>query len=462
MNDDSERIEIKPQPGPQEDFLSTEADIAFYGGAAGGGKSYALLIDPLRHIENREFRGVIFRREVPMILNPGGLWDESEKVYTLFLATPHRSRLSWSFPAGMSLKLAHLYEEKDKFNWQGAQLSYIGFDEVTHFSQDQFFYMLSRLRSMSGVPGHVRAACNPDPDSWVATFLEWWIEQDEGSPNYGLPIPERAGKLRWFIRQGEDFVWADSREELVERFGKDEIPRSVTFIPAKVTDNKILLEKDPAYLGNLMALNRVDRGRLLDGNWKIRPAAGEVFQRSWFEIVDRSPPNIVQRVRYWDRAATEPGEKNSNPDWTVGVLLSRDGNGVYYVENVVRDRKRPLGVKQMIYNTATQDGMRVAQWIEEDPGQAGKSEADDLARFLQGFVVKKNRVTKDKVTRAKPASSAAENGLIKIVRAPWNEKFLSELEAFPDGDKDDQVDAFSGAYTAISGGGSVLRAMTKM
>ena len=464
-NNDEEILVITSQEGPQTEFLSTHADIAFYGGAAGGGKSFGLLLDAVRHYDNGDFSGVIFRRERPMITNPGALWDESQKLFRHFDAEPNISKLKWKFPSGMTVQFDHLFHEDDKLNWQGSQIPFIGFDEVTHFTRTQFFYLISRARSTSGVPGHIRATCNPDPDSWVAEFISWWIGED------GFPIKERSGKLRWFIRQGEEFVWANTRKELIDQYGdglKVEggcIPLSVTFISAKITDNKILLKKDPTYLANLHSLNRVDRARLLDGNWKTKASAGDYFNRSMFEIVDAVPSNIVRRIRYWDRASTKPSEQNPNPDWTVGLKLSVDGYGTWYVEHVCRFRDRPLVVKETIKKMATQDGFRTQIGIEQDPGQAGVAEADDLVRFLRGHVVRKYPVTKAKEVRAKPVSSQAEAGNIKVVRGPWNEAFFNELESFPpakDKGKDDQVAAFSGAFNALNDKSSTLQDLVKM
>lgn len=454
-----ETIEFKPQPGPQTAFFETPADIAFYGGAAGGGKTFGLLLEPLRHIYNGLFRGVIFRREMPMIMNPGGLWDESNNIYPHFGCESVKT--TWYAPSGWQLKFAHLFEEKDKLAYQGAQIPFLGFDEVTHFTQTQFFYLISRLRSASGVPGYVRATCNPDPDSWVADFLSWWIEQDQDHPNYGYPIPERACKLRWFVREGEVFHWADTKEELERQFGVESFPKSVTFIPAKVQDNKILLAKDPAYLGNLKAQNRVDRARLLDGNWKVRAEAGTVFRREWFRIVDALPPNIVKRVRHWDLAASLPTAENPDPDWTASCKLELDGYGTLYVTDATWLRDTPLKVETAIDNTASQDTIKTSIWFFQDPGQAGKDQVARYARKLRGYIVRAYPSTKDKVTRAGAASAAAENGTIVLLRGAWNKRFLDELEGFPDATHDDMVDAFAGAFNAISGKTDVLRAMTK-
>jgi predicted phage terminase large subunit-like protein len=397
----------------------------------------------VRHLYAEGFQGVIFRRETPQIRNPGGLWDESKKIYALIGAKPKESLLEWNFRK-WRIKFSHMEKEMDVQNWQGAQLAYLGWDELTHFTRTQFFYMLSRLRSMSGVKPYVRATCNPDPDSWVADFIAWWIDQETG-----YAIPERAGVLRWFIRVNDELIWADSKEELVQRYPEDgQFALSVTFIPANVDDNKKMLEQNPGYIANLNALSLVDRMRLRFGNWKIRATAGTLFQRGWFPVVDAAPADAV-RIRYWDRAATEE-EAGKDPDWTAGVLLSRDRQGIYYIEDVDRFRGSPGAVEKRILNIASQDGPEVSVGIEQDPGQAGKAEAGYYVRSLAGYNVKCYPVSADKVTRAKPASAQAEAGNIKIVRGPWNKPFLDEAENFPGKGKKDQVDAFSGAFNAIA------------
>lgn len=440
-------IKLGPQPGPQTMFLQSQADIVIFGGSAGGGKTYVLVYEPLRHVNNPLYTRVTFRLESPQIRNPGGLWDESLKLYGPLGLSPKQSTLEWKAVTGWKHKFAHLMLEADMFSWQGAQLVSIGWDELTHFSLRKFWYLQSRLRSMSGIRGYTHATCNPDPDSWVADFIEWWINQETG-----YPIPERAGKLRFFIRVNDELVWADTRDELVSRYPRDgKFAKSLTFIPSSVYDNKILMQNDPQYEATLRSLSLVERERLLKGNWKIRAAAGTVFKRHWFEIVDAAPA-AATRIRYWDRAGTEPNESNKDPDWTAGLKLSRDANGIVYIEDVVRVRQTPFKVEETIKNTATQDGIETNIGIEQDPGQAGKAEANYYVRQLAGFKVKCYPVTKDKITRANPVSAQAEAGNIKIVRGRWNKDLLDELENFPAPEgkgHDDQVDALSGAFQAL-------------
>jgi len=171
----SERIEFKPQPGPQTSFLSSEADVVLYGGSAGGGKSFALLLEPLRNIQNPNFGAVCFRRTMPQIKNEGALWDESSKIYPFIDAKPNLSESFWKFPSGSTVSFAHLEHEKNVYDYQGAQIPLIMFDELTHFTRKQFFYMMSRNRSTCGVRPYIRCTTNPDKKSWVRNFIDWWI-----------------------------------------------------------------------------------------------------------------------------------------------------------------------------------------------------------------------------------------------------------------------------------------------
>ncbi len=433
---------IRPQPGPQEAFLASSADIVIYGGAAFGGKTFALLLEATRHSDNGQFGAVIFRRTTKQVKAEGGLWDTSEELFPLLGATS--SNLSWTFPSGAKVTFAHLEHEKNKLDWQGAQVAMIGFDELTHFTAGQFWYMLSRNRSGSGVAPYIRATTNPDPDSFVAELIAWWIDQDTG-----YAIPERSGVVRWFIRYRNELIWGDSAEELREQYPQLS-PKSLTFIASSYRDNKIGMERDPGYMANLDALTMVEREQLKNGNWAIRPAAGDYFKALWFEVVEKAPAEC-RWVRYWDRAATEPSSQNPDPDWSAGVKLGKDRDGNYYVGHVARDRKRPAGVKKLIKGTARADGVGCAVVLEQDPAQAGKVEIDLYVRELAGFITKAVRPESDKETRARPVSSAAENGLIRIVRGAWNKAFLDELENFPKGKHDDQVDGLSGAFNFLEG-----------
>lgn len=278
---------IRPQEGFQMKFLSSEADIVIGGSAAGVGKTFALLMEYLRNQHVEGFGGTIFRRTSPQIKLEGGLWDTSMKVYPHVGAAPRESSLEWKFPSGSKLKFAHLEYEKNKLDYQGSQIPFIGFDELTHFTQTMFFYLLSRNRSVCGVKPYVRATCNPDPDSWVAKLIGWWIDQDTG-----FPIPERDGVIRYFIRYGEDYIWGNTKDEVIEKsrfiidrmieaaeeeaerqgiestIKPEDFVKSITFISGSIYQNQELLKKDPGYLANLLSQDEATRIALMDSNWK--------------------------------------------------------------------------------------------------------------------------------------------------------------------------------------------------
>lgn len=193
--------------------------------------------------------------------------------------------VQWKFPSGSKITFAHIFYDKEKYGWQGSQLALLMFDELTHFSESIFFYMLSCNHSTCGFKPYVRATCNPDVDRWIADFIGWWIDQETG-----YPIPERSGVLRYFYKLEGDIYWADTPEEIAEELGVNkELCKSVTFIASSVYDNKILLENAPSYLAKLHGLSLVERERLLNSNWKIRPAAGLYFKADQTRIVKSLP-----------------------------------------------------------------------------------------------------------------------------------------------------------------------------
>jgi len=435
---------VKPQPGPQEQFLASSADIAIYGGAAGGGKSYALLLEGLRHIDNADFGAVIFRRTLVDVKKQGSLFDTSLPLYGQFGAKPRQAGdILWRFPSRAKIAFGHLEHEKTVLDWQGAQIPLLGFDELTHFSRAQFFYMLSRNRSTCGVRPYVRATCNPDAESWVAELIAWWIDQDTG-----YAIPERSGVIRYFIRVNDALVWADTEAELRERYPGSE-PKSLTFIAAKLEDNAILMAKDPGYRANLMALNYVDRERLLGGNWKIRKAAGLYFKRSWCQVVDICPP-VVSIKRGWDFAATVKTE-NNDPDATAATKIGRLADGRFIVMHHMHMYGSPGEVETALKNTASIDGESVGIALPQDPAAAGKTLAANQVKLLAGYDVRVKVASGDKVTRFKPFSAQAEAGNVLVLRGPWNEHWFGALEAFgPDVKHDDDADSTSEAFNALT------------
>jgi predicted phage terminase large subunit-like protein len=465
---ESARRNLTPQPGPQATFLASEADIRIYGGSVYGGKTWALTRQPLDHVDNPGFNFVAFRRTTPEIRNPGGMWDEARKMYPQLGAEPRETTLDWFFPSGARGKMAGLQYESDVLAWKSAQICALIFDQLEEFTEQQFFYMLSRNRSTCGVRPYVLAACNPDPDSFLATFLAWWIDQESG-----YAIPERSGSVRFFIRVGDQVVWSSvvappdahgatfraysdlAMAELDERHaGHGQFARSVTFVLARLQDNKIGVALDPGYEARIRAMSLVDQMRLLGGdrggNWRIRAAAGLVFNSGWFGFVEPGDPlpKVKRRARAWDKAATAGAG-----DWTWGVRQAHLEDGTVLIEDCVFGQWAPGDRDQRILEAARLDGPEVPQVFEQEPGAAGVSDKVATVKLLAGFRVEFVPASGDKIVRAGPIASQAKVGLVKLVRNPvWNSTYLRLLHAFPTkGVPDDPVDATSLGYNRLAG-----------
>lgn len=457
---------IKPQP-KQEEFLSNPADIVIYGGAAGGGKTWSLLYEPLRHVDNPKFGCVIFRKNTNQIMNEGGLWDNSFDLYSKYIgARPIKSPAPyWKFPSGSKINFRHLERDEDVYKWQGTEIVLIEFDELTHFSEQQFFYMLSRNRSTSGIRPYVRCSCNPDADSWVAGFISWWIDQETG-----YPIPERSGKIRYMARVNEELIWGDTKAEILQTVSEADYDvtieeqdiKSVSFVASTIEDNQVLLKNDPGYMANLKALSLVERERLLRGNWKIKAARGLYFPRTKATLIEELPDDVVQWVRAWDLAATED-KKNTRPEegaaYTAGVLMGRRKNGRFVIADVINKRMNSSQVRETVLQTAKMDKAKYKRKVRirmnQDPGQAGKEQAENYLKLLAGFSVHITPETGSKETRAEPLSAqwigpeGAEKGSVEVLIAPWTETYLGQLEAFPESKFKDMVDASSTAFIEL-------------
>jgi phage terminase large subunit-like protein len=428
--------EIRPQPGPQEDFLSSSADIVIFGGAAFGGKSYGLLLESTRHVRDPRYNGVIFRRESPQITSGGGLWDTASQIYPAIGGDAKEHKLTYIFPTNAYIKFTHLQHETDKLNHQGAQYVFIGFDELTHFTEGQFWYLLTRNRPPTGcnIRPYCRCTTNPEADSWVRDLIEWWIDDETG-----YAIKERSGILRYFTRINDEIIWVDKDWKDEEGNG----PKSITFIPSYIDDNPKGIEADPTYKSNLMAQDTVTRERLLSGNWNITYKGG-MFDPTWFKIIEK-PPEDIKWIRYWDRAATIPKDEDDDPDWNAGAKIGMYG-GELYIADVKRFRETSAQCEKIIKQCAVEDGYDTTIGYEIEPGSSGiEIAAYYQTKVLKGFEVQLDRPTGKKEERCRPWCALAEHGHVYLVKGSWNRPFLAEAGSFPFGKKD-QIDSVSGGY----------------
>lgn len=460
---------------PQTVAAYSDATIVIYGGAAGGGKTYWLCYEAAKYVDVPGYQGSFFRRTYDELKGAGGLLDETEQIYPLLGGQLTLNPLEWKFPAERTLlQLQHMQHAKSAEKHKSKQYAGIFIDELCDWEERPFWKLVSRLRSMSGVSPRLRAACNPDPDSFVRLLIAWWIGED------GFPIPERSGVKRYFVRPKRDLIWADTAEELLGYVDSPDEIMSLTFVASSVYDNRVLLAKDPAYLAKLKALPPTERARFLGGNWDTREAAGDYFQRGWFpelaltELERRVRKQPVQTdwihsIRHWDLAATpvagnlvpgvpRPAEFRAradiDPDWSIGtkVDMTRDKRWLW-VRHVARYRDTPGALEEAIVKHAREDGLRTVVGLEQDPGQAGEAQIENLIKVLKkkvpGVRVHVLRRTQDKETYARTASRVAYNGRIFVnAKEPWYRVWMNSLESFPPPDDkghDDDADSLSGA-----------------
>lgn len=298
------------------------------------------------------------------------------------------------------------------------------------------------------------AESEADRNSTVRTFRE--------SVPTRLNNPEKSAIVVIMQRLHEQDV---SGTILALKLGYEHLMLPMEFEPERRCSTSIGFTDPRTHEGDLLFPERfpravVERDKVPMGSYAVagqfqqRPAprSGGMFQRGDFEIVDALPAKPGRRVRAWDFAASKakPGKQ---PDWTVGLLMTRI-DGVFYVIDVRRDRWSPAEVEKNLKNTASQDGVTVTIRMPQDPGAAGKADAETKVKLLAGYAAIVKPVTGDKATRAKPASAQAEAGNVKLVRAAWNEVFLDEVCSFPNAMFDDQVDAFADALNELALGSS--------
>ena len=395
----------------QKVFLRTNSLEGLFGGAAGGGKSSALLMSALQYVDIPNYSAILFRRTFADLSLPGALMDRFKSWINLY-DDVHWNNNSFvaTFPSGARVSFGYLNNVGDYLRYKGSEFQFIGMDEVTEIRESDYRYMFSRLRRPSSgplarVPLRMRCASNPAPN---------WVRQR-------------------FIVEGPT--------------------TGRIFVPSKLTDNPGI--DAASYRQALSALDPVERRRLEEGDW-WSTTLGSLFDRTSIVILDSNEiPEIsgsARAVRFWDLAATEPSSSNPDPDWSVGTLMLFD-KGISYVMDVKRFRYRGEKVEQMIAQTAYEDGHGVPIRMEQEPGSSGKALADQYARYvLPGYDFQAIRATGDKVTRARPFAAAAANGNVRVVRAPWLTEWMDEFASFPEAiEHDDQVDSAVGAFTHLTG-----------
>ena len=385
------------------------------------------------------------------------------------------------FPSGATINFTGIDGDRGLDSIQGVEISAAMADEASQFTEEAVLWIMSRLRTKAKMIPNFWMTCNPDPDSFLLKWIDGYYIQPkgkflDGELVEGRPNPDTDGNLRWYIRIGDEMVWGDSKEELIKKYSSNFPidrktglttcqPRSFKFISATCHDNPPLLESDPNYVSNLLSLKRVEKERLYFGSWYARQESSGYFNRNWTPTINLTDylknDEIVKRVRAWDLASTLPSEAYPDPDYTAGVLIARTKSGYYIIEDVVHGRWRAGELEKMLVEQVKLDiemyGYGCTNYLPIEPSSAGKIQKHHFSRvFAEASVpIKFFKVgsKKSKLDRFMPFSSVAENELVMVKKAEWNDEYFTELEGFTGSRSkihDDLVDSTADSYNLIA------------
>ena len=276
-------------------------------------KSFSLLMETLKDIRNSYLSAILLRNEKDDLLD---LVNTSYQLYSPF-GTYNRSinDMTWNFYNGGKLKFSYYAGTYEDFEtrFRGRQYSYIGIDEITQIAYRKFKFLVTCNRNAYGIRNRFYGTCNPDPDSWVRKFIDWWIDED------GLPIPERDGIVRYCFMDGDtpdQIYWGDTPEEvysqckdIIDPLWKDEYEalgfnkvtmfvKSATFIKGKLEENIALISSDPNYVANLAQQDEEQRSRDLEGNWNFKRTGDDMIKMEDMEKMFNAPEQTLNGARY--------------------------------------------------------------------------------------------------------------------------------------------------------------------
>lgn len=426
------------------------------------GKTFAIILNIVKFMLRKNSTIACFRRNSTQIRSGGGIWQEATMIFRRMFGNKVQIRnrdLEIYLPELNSLcKFSHLQYQSDVQNMLGSQYSVIIFDEATTFDPFEEFILplMGRMRNANvDYTPQMFWATNPRFNHGIYHWIkDFYLDE------HGIPLAEKSNAERYFVLENNQPVWFDTREEAEAIYGgsADSGIRSFRAIRAHVTDNIPLIKANPDYISNLKALPDIKRRIYLDGSWTAREEEAGLYNRTWSKVVPYPNIKAQRRVRAWDLASQPVSTQTPNPDWTRGLLMSRDDLGIYTAEDLVSIRDRPHVVEELIYDTARRDKEtygNVTVVYPCDPGQAGIARANDIKRKLAeiGVNCRIVRPHTSKRTRFLPFSAVAEAGYVQVVKGEWNEVFFSELEEFTGlrpRERDDICDTCSDAILALN------------
>lgn len=452
-------IPHRPTP-PQWEFLALSCEEALYGGAAGGGKSDALLMAALQFADVPGYAAAVFRRSKPEHEQPGAPRDRAktwlrpaiEQGRVTYLGDEKSTFLIHTKGAPSVLHFGYFGGEHARSRYVGAEFQFIGVDEVQFWRERDYRWLFSRCRGpeewKGKVPNRMRATGNPGGPGhrWVkARFVEQAHHIERGSDARTDVAARRKGTA---LPSPRVYVSTPSKEaiELANEFGTK--AQGCYFVPAFAEDNPFLNLAD--YRSKLALMSPEEREWYQWGNWDAEPTGG-FFRPEHFEFVDATP-DLRREGRGWDFAATE-AKPGTDPDWSAGVRAGAFEDAAKKVRVIVTDverfREEPGPTEARFSAIVSKDGRKVLQVLEQEPGGAGKAQKAHLATTaLVGHQFEFERRTGPKSAYWKPISGGAQFAPLVLLRGDWNAEFVDELLALPVG-HDDQADALGILYPRL-------------
>jgi predicted phage terminase large subunit-like protein len=440
-------IRLEIQRGFQEKVHKCKADIAILGGAMGAGKSYALILEVMKHIGDPYFRCGIFRKSRANLLCPGGLWEEMLEVadYCRLKVKTNRHELKITYPSGAVVQFGHANHPNFKQYLKGTQYSAIFIDEGDEFDEEIFKFLIARLRSKAQVKPYMRITTNPS-EGWIKRMIKPYLNEED------YPIAKECGKVKYLYFINNEPVLKNNKEDFIKDHG---IPqedmkyiRTFTFIAGRVDENKKLLENNPEYIANLKTLSDHERDRYLYGWWGELPRNG-MFKEGDFSIYSGFPANPDRCVIVCDTAI----KSDSLNDYTVATCWAYKKNKMYLID-MLRGKWPYAAMKERVQSFIEDNPYIDTCYIEDY--HTGSVLLDDLRGTLRGIRFRPihREVRASKLRRAQEALAFLNH--VKVFLPFDSEKirkaFLKEICSFS-GDMthayDDICDTFFDAITFL-------------
>ena len=412
-------------------------DVCLFG-SSGSGKTVALIISSLGPqkdgtllVDRSEYRGIFLRRE-SVLLTRSGLIDSAMFWYRNFYPSVQYNKVEkeFTFPSGAKINFGGCERDEDKEKYKGyTELHFVGFEELTQFSEAIYDFICSRLRTSTNIPLRVRSSTNPGDahEQWVLDRYKYWIS------NCVVPLDRELvnnGEILFFSRQNDKL-------EVSKEKGTFSVAAIETFIDDISPENR---EKMSTSLNDPIL-----RAQLVDGVWGLKHSSGAFFKETYFSVVDKVPTPKVS-VRYWDKACS--GEKG---DYLCGMKVSHYKIGIesyFVIEDTILEKPEPADVLKIISLAAEKDGDQVTVIIEKEPGSSGKEILDIYKAAIQktGRRVLVDDKRASKIDRASSVAPLAKESRIQYLPQKNINEVIHQLVSFPDKNThDDAVDTLSGA-----------------